>query len=51
MGCYVGRSYADSPDIDGRIWFTAAGEVPAGRFVTVRLTGVSDGDLTGEIEE
>ena len=51
MGCFVGRSYADSPDIDGRIFFTAAGEIPAGTFVTVRLTGVSDGDLTGEIEE
>ncbi len=50
-GCYAGRSFADSPDIDGRVYFTAAGEVPAGSFVTVRLTGVSDGDLTGEIEE
>ncbi len=50
-GCYAGRSYADSPDIDGKIYFTAAGEVPTGSFVTVRLTGVSDGDLTGEIEE
>ena len=37
--------------IDGKIYFTAAGEVPTGSFVTVRLTGVSDGDLTGEIEE
>ena len=51
MGCYAGRSYADSPDIDGRVWFTAAGLVPAGTFVHVRLTGVSDGDLTGEVEE
>lgn len=25
--------------------------VPAGEFVRVRITGVSDGDLTGEIEE
>ena len=50
-GCYVGRSYADSVEIDGRILFTAAGLVPAGTFVNVRLTGTSDGDLTGEIEE
>ena len=49
-GCYVGRTYADSVDIDGRVLFTAAGLVPAGEFVWVRLTGVSDGDLTGEIE-
>lgn len=51
MGCYAGRSYADSPDVDGRVFFTAAGLVPAGTFVTVRITGTSDGDLTGEIEE
>ena len=50
-GCYAGRTYADSPDIDGRVYFTAAGVIPAGEFVWVRLTGTSDGDLTGEIEE
>ena len=50
-GCYVGRTYADSVDIDGRVLFTAAGLVPAGEFVWVRITGTADGDLTGEIEE
>ena len=50
-GCYAGRTYADSPDIDGRVYFTAAGLVPAGEFVRVRLTGTEDGDMTGEIEE
>ena len=51
MGCYAGRTYADSVEIDGRVLFTAAGLVPAGEFVNVRITGISDGDLTGEIEE
>ena len=50
-GCYVGRTYADSVDIDGRVLFTAAGLIPAGEFVWVRITGTADGDLTGEIEE
>ena len=50
-GCYAGRTYADSVDIDGRVLFTAAGLVPAGTFVNVRITGASDGDLTGEIED
>ena len=51
-GCYAGRSYADSPDIDGRVLFTAAGLVPAGEFVNVRITSVTeDGDLMGEVEE
>ena len=33
MGCYVGRTYADSPDVDGKVYFTAGGLVPAGAFV------------------
>lgn len=50
-GCYVGRTYADSVEIDGRVLFTAAGVIPPGEFVWVRITGTADGDLTGEIEE
>ena len=45
---YYGRSYAESPDIDGRIWFTSDGTVEPGTFVRVRLTGTMDGELTGE---
>ena len=45
---YFGRSYAESPDIDGRIYFTADQEVEPGTFVNVRLTGTMDGELTGE---
>lgn len=51
QGCFAGRTYADSVDIDGHVYFTAAGVVPAGEFVKVRITGISDGDLTGEIED
>ena len=50
-GCYAGRSWADSPDIDGRVLFTAAGVIPAGEFVTVRITDTQDGELMGEVEE
>lgn len=49
-GCWSGRTYADSVEVDGHVYFTAAGEVPAGHFVNVRITGVADGDLTGEME-
>ncbi len=48
---YVGRSWAESPDIDGRIYFTSDGEPEAGSFVRVRITGVMDGELTGELVE
>ena len=50
-GCYVGRTYADSVEIDGRVLFTAAGRIEPGAFVNVHITGTADGDLTGEIEE
>ena len=44
---YYGRSYADSPDIDGRVWFTSDGPVKAGAFVPVLIDGVVDGELAG----
>ena len=44
-------SYAESPDIDGRIYFVADREVEAGAFVPVRITGAMDGELTGELAE
>jgi len=46
---FFGRSYAESPDIDGRIYFTADEEVVPGTFVTVRLTDTMHGELTGEM--
>ncbi len=51
MGCFRGRSYADSVDIDGTVYFTAAGHMEPGTFVLVRITDVVDGDLLGEWEE
>ena len=48
---FFGRSYAESPDIDGRIYFTAGEEVEPGTFVQVRFTGVMDGEITGELVE
>ena len=48
---FVGRSYAESPDIDGRIYFSAGREVRAGEFVPVRLTGTMDGEPVGELYE
>jgi ribosomal protein S12 methylthiotransferase len=48
---YVGRSYAESPDIDGRIYFTSEEDVEVGRFVSVRITDVMDGELTGVMED
>ena len=48
---YYGRSYADSPDIDGKVWFAAERTVRPGEFVMVHITDVYDGELIGEMEE
>lgn len=48
---YFGRTYADSPDIDGRVVFTAPESLRPGTFVTVHITSVCDGDLEGEAQE
>ncbi len=48
---YIGRSYADSPEIDGRVLFTANRPVKVGTFEQVHIDGVSDGDLIGTLEE
>ncbi|MBQ6430472.1 MAG: 30S ribosomal protein S12 methylthiotransferase RimO [Oscillospiraceae bacterium] len=48
---YFGRTYADSPEIDGRVLFTADRPVKVGSFVPVRITDVCDGDLAGRAEE
>ena len=46
--CYYGRTYADSPEIDGKGVFTSKEPVRTGSFLPVEITGVSDGDLTGK---
>ena len=44
-----GRSWADSPDIDGRVLFE--GEAEPGTFADIRITAVTeDGDLLGVLE-
>ena len=45
---FIGRSYAESVEIDGKIYFSAEREPEPGEFVSVRITGAMDGELTGE---
>ena len=51
FGQYYGRSYADSPDIDGRVWLASQDDLSEGSFVTVRIDGIIDGDLSGFVLE
>ena len=48
---FYGRSYADSPDIDGRVWIATDEPIREGQFVTVTIDGCIEGDLSGYIAE
>ena len=46
-----GRTFADSPEIDGRVWIAAQEPLHEGEFVQVTMDGTQDGDLTGYVAE
>ncbi len=45
--CY-GRSKADAPDIDGKVFFTSGKRYTAGEIIKVKITESMDYDLIGE---
>ena len=47
-GTHYGRSEADAPDVDGKVYFSSPVRVPAGTFVDVKITDALDYDLVGE---
>ena len=50
-GVYVGRTYADIPDVDGYVFIDTSWELMAGDFVRVRITEASEYDLIGVIDD
>ena len=48
---YYGRTFADSPDIDGRVWIATDEPLNEGAFVQVCIDSVIDGDLSGYLVE
>lgn len=48
---YSGRTYADSPGIDGTVRFRAEREHRIGEFVNVTVLGAEDGELIGREAE
>ena len=46
--CYFGRTEADAPDVDGKVFFTSEDSLKMGDFVKVRVNEVMDYDLVGE---
>ncbi len=48
---YVGRTYADAPNVDGYIFVQSPELLMSGDFVRVRVTGALEYDLIGEIAD
>ena len=48
---FFGRTYADSPEIDGRVWIASEEALVEGEFVTVCIDSIVDGELSGYLVE
>ncbi len=51
MEQFYGRTYADSPEIDSRVWIASAEALVEGTFIKVCIDGIADGELRGYILE
>ncbi|MGI5855961.1 MAG: 30S ribosomal protein S12 methylthiotransferase RimO [Candidatus Merdivicinus sp.] len=49
--CFFGRSEADAPDIDGKVFFSCKNKLAVGQFVTVKVEDVMDLDLIGVVTD
>lgn len=49
--CYFGRSAAEAPEIDGKIFFTSAAPRAVGEYVNVHIDDIMDYDLLGRVCE
>ena len=49
--CYFGRTAADAPDIDGKVFFSSERQLQVGDYVNIRITDMLDYDLLGEVVE
>ena len=48
---FFGRTYADSPEIDGRVWIATEEAIEEGQFVKVCVDSLVEGDLSGYLVE
>ena len=48
--CWYGRTYADAPEVDGCVVFTAEKKPAVGDFVIVKITDYMGCDPVGSIE-
>lgn len=48
---YMGRTYMDAPEIDSNVIISTEDELEQGQFVKIKILGVDDCDLVGEVIE
>mgnify|MGYP002971640801 CR=1 FL=1 len=46
----MGRTYADSPDVDGKVYFTAS-KAETGKYYDVLVERIDEADLYGQAKE
>lgn len=44
---FFGRTFADSPEIDGRVWIASEEALKEGAFLKICIDGLIEGDLSG----
>ena len=49
--CYFGRSYADAPDIDGKVYFNSHRRIKDGEIIDVDIAELLDYDLYGRVKK
>lgn len=50
-GLYIGRTYMDSPEIDGIVYVDSMNELEIGNFVKVKIKDALEYDLIGDVED
>jgi ribosomal protein S12 methylthiotransferase len=48
QGHYLGRSFADAPEVDGNVFINTSYKIKTGDFVKCRITDTLEYDLVGE---
>ncbi len=49
-GVFIGRTYRDTPSVDGFIFVNSDNELCSGQFVDVTVTGFDEYDLIGDVQ-
>ena len=47
--CYVGRTYGDTPDVDGMAYIFSKTELERGSIVNMKVLNADEYDVTGEV--